>query len=133
MYSKTVMDHFARPRNVGVIENADGFARVKSPVHDDLIDLYIRVEGGRIIEVKYRTFGCAAAIAASSMASELVQGLTLAEATRFTEEQVVQALDGLPEAKIQCSVLLPQALRAALEDYYRKHPEARPDGPADES
>ncbi|MHB0857113.1 MAG: iron-sulfur cluster assembly scaffold protein [Anaerolineae bacterium] len=131
MYSKTVMDHFAHPRNVGIIDNADGFARIKSSVHDDLIDLYIRVEDGHIAEIKYRTFGCAAAIAASSMASELAQGLTLAEAANLTEEHVVQALDGLPESKRQCSVLLPQALRAALEDYYRKHPEARIESAAD--
>jgi nitrogen fixation protein NifU and related proteins len=126
VYTKTVLDHFANPRNVGVMEDADGFARVKSDVHDDLIDLYIRVEDGRIVDVKFRTFGCAAAIAASSMASELIKGRTLAEAAELTNEQVVSALGGLPEDKVQCSVLAPAALRRALEEYYSKHPEALP-------
>ncbi len=121
MYNKIVLDHFAHPRNVGVIENADGYARVKSTVHDDLIDLYIRVRDGVVVEVKYRTFGCAAAIASSSMASELATGLTLDQAAALNDEQVVQALGGLPENKIQCSVLAPTALRQAVADYLHKH------------
>ena len=124
MYNKTVLDHFANPRNVGAIENADGYARIKSAMHDDLIDLYIRVEDGVIVDIKYRVLGCAAAIAASSMASELVKGLTIAEAVALSDEQVVQALGGLPEDKIQCSVLVPTALRQAVEDYYQKHGKA---------
>ena len=126
MYNKTVLDHFANPRNVGVIENADGCARVQSPVHNDLVDLYIRVEEGIIIDVKYRVSGCVAAIASSSMASEMVKGVILEEALELTAEQVAAALGGLPESKVQCSVLAPSALRQAVEDYLRNHPKVSP-------
>lgn len=124
MYSKIAMDHFARPKNVGTLEDPDGYARVKSTVHDDLIDVYIRVRDGRVAEIRYQVFGCVAAIAASSMTSELATGRTLEEAADLTEEQVVEALGGLPEGKLQCSVLAPGALRDAIADYCRKHPDA---------
>lgn len=117
MYSKIVLDHFSSPRNVGAIENADGYARVESPVHNDLIDLYIRVEDGRISDVKYLVRGCVAAIASASMASELVKGLPLDAAAGVTAERISAALDGLPENKMQCSVLAPGALRRAIEAY----------------
>jgi len=122
MYSKTVLEHFTNPHNVGVIENADGYARIKSDLHDDLIDLYIKVEEGHIADIKFRTFGCAAAIASSSMTTDLAKGLSLEEAEQLTEAKVVAALGGLPENKIKCSVLAPEALRQALADYRRRHP-----------
>ena len=125
MYSRTVLEHFTNPRNVGAIEDADGFARLKSSLHDDLIDLYIKVENGHIADIAFRTFGCVAAIASSSMTTELAKGLSLEEAEQITEDQVVEALDGLPENKIKCSVLAPEALRQAVADYWEKHPEAK--------
>jgi nitrogen fixation NifU-like protein len=117
MYTRKVMEHFANPRNVGAMDDADAHARVESAVHDDLIDLYIRVDGDRIAEVRFLVHGCAAAIASSSMASELAQGMTLDEAASMTAEQVSEALGGLPESKIECSVLAPTALRRAIEAY----------------
>jgi nitrogen fixation protein NifU and related proteins len=128
MYSETVLDHFAKPRNVGVIEDADGHARIKSSLHDDLIDLYIKVEDGRIADIKFRTFGCVAAIASSSMTTELAKGLTLKEAAQLDEEQVVEALNGLPENKVKCSVLAPEALRQALAEYEQKRSESTHEG-----
>jgi nitrogen fixation NifU-like protein len=130
MYSQLVIEHFTNPRNVGTIENPDGFAQVGSPVCGDMMELYIKVEDGRIAEIKYRTFGCAAAIASSSIATEMVKGKTLAEAAELTDEQVAEALGGLPSAKMHCSNLAASALHAALEDYYAKHPEARPRVPS---
>jgi nitrogen fixation NifU-like protein len=126
MYSRTVLDHFANPRNVGVIEDADGYARVESQVHSDLIDLYIQVKEGRITRVRYRVQGCVAAIASSSMTSQLAMGLPLDGAAKLTAEQVVAALGGLPESKRHCSVLAPSALRQAVEDYLRNHPKVSP-------
>ena len=120
MYNKIVRDHFLNPRNVGEIENADGHARVKSIIHNDEIDLDIRVEGDRIVDVKYRVLGCVAAIASSSMASELAKGLSLIEASELDPELIASALGGLPETKIECSVLAPTALRQAIEHYTRK-------------
>jgi nitrogen fixation NifU-like protein len=111
------MEHFARPLNVGVIDDADGFARVQSDIHDDLIELYIRVEGDRLAEVRYRVHGCAAAIASSSMTSEMARGLSLDEAAALTAEQVAEALGGLPEGKLECSVLAPEALHRAIAAY----------------
>lgn len=119
MYSKTVLDHFSNPRNVGVIEDADGYARVESPVHNDLIDLYIQVKEGKLVDIKYRVRGCVAAIASTSMASEIALGLPLDEAMALTADQVAEALGGLPESKVACSVLAPSALRQAIQDYLR--------------
>lgn len=125
MYSDLVYEHFAKPRNVGVIENADGQARVESTVHNDLIELYIRVEGDRLADIKYRVHGCAAAIASSSITSELAMGKTLDDAAAITPEEVAEALHGLPENKVQCSVLAPEALRQAIQNYRERVSAAR--------
>jgi nitrogen fixation NifU-like protein len=125
MYSDTVIEHFSNPRNVGTMKNPDGYGKVGSPVCGDIMELYLRIEEGKIVDVKFRTFGCAAAIASSSIATEMIKGLPVAEAAELTDERVVAALGGLPEAKIHCSVLAASALYAALEDYYAKHPEAK--------
>jgi NifU-like protein involved in Fe-S cluster formation len=117
MYTETVMDHFANPRNIGRVESPDACARIQSDMHGDQIELSLRIEDGRIAEVKYLTFGCVAAIASSSITSELATGRTLDEAAAITEQQVSEALGGLPESKIACSVLAPAALRKAIEDY----------------
>jgi len=126
MYSEILIEHFSNPRNVGVIENPDGYGKLSSPVCGDLMEIYIKVEDGRIADIKYRTFGCAAAIASSSIASEMVKGQPLEMAAKLTDEDVAAALGGLPEAKMHCSNLAASALHLALEDYYQKHPEARP-------
>jgi len=125
MYSDILIEHFSHPRNVGVMENPDGYGKLTSPVCGDLMEIYIKVEDGRIADVKYRTFGCAAAIASSSMASEMVKGQPLDVAARLSDEEVAAALGGLPEAKMHCSNLAASALHVALEDYYQKHPEAK--------
>ena len=126
MYTQTVIEHFTNPRNVGVIENPDGYGKVGSPVCGDLMEVYIRVDDGRIADIKYRTFGCGAAIASSSIASEMVKGQPLQVAAALTDEQVAAALGGLPDAKMHCSNLAASALHAALEDYYASHPQERP-------
>jgi len=125
MYTDIVLDHFSNPRNVGIIEDADGHGKVASPVCGDLMEIYIKVEDGHIADAKFRTFGCGAAIASSSMATEMVKGQPLEVAARLTDEQVAEALGGLPEVKMHCSNLAASALNAALENYYETHPEAR--------
>ena len=125
-YTELVMEHFTNPRNVGVIEDPDGVGRVGNPVCGDLMEMMIKVCDGHIADVKFRTFGCGAAIATSSVATEMVMGESLEEAAKLTREQVAEALGGLPPQKIHCSNLAARALHAALEDYYSKHPEARP-------
>ena len=125
MYSDILIEHFSHPRNVGVMENPDGYGKLTSPVCGDLMEIYIKVEDGRIADVKYRTFGCAAAIASSSIATEMVKGQPLEVAAKLSDEEVAAALGGLPEAKMHCSNLAASALHVALEDYYQKHPEAR--------
>ena len=117
MYNETVMDHFQNPRHTGEIDNPDGVGSVGNPACGDVMKIYIKVEDGCLADVKYKTFGCAAAIACSSMASELVLGKTLEEAAALTREAVAEALDGLPEKKMACSNLAPDAIRAAIEDY----------------
>ena len=126
MYTPTVLEHFANPRNVGAIEDPDGYGKVGSPVCGDLMEITIKVADGRIADIKYRTFGCGAALASSSMASEMVKGQPLEVAAALTDEQVAEALGGLPEAKMHCSNLAASALQAALQDYYERHPEAQP-------
>ncbi|MHB1296776.1 MAG: iron-sulfur cluster assembly scaffold protein [Anaerolineae bacterium] len=128
MYSDTVIDHFTNPRNVGTIENPDGYGKVGSPVCGDLMEVYLRVVDGRVADCKFRTFGCGAAIASSSIASEMVMGQPLERVAALSDEAVVDALGGLPEAKLHCSNLAASALQAALEDYYRRH--AAPTDPA---
>jgi nitrogen fixation NifU-like protein len=120
MYSQTVMDHFKNPRNVGVIEGADGVGEVGNPVCGDMMTFYIKVKDNVIEDVKFQTFGCGAAIAVSSMVSELALGKTLEEASKITNRQVADALEGLPKQKLHCSNLGADALHKAIEDYKMK-------------
>ncbi len=117
MYSEKVMDHFMNPRNVGELEDANGVAQVGNAKCGDIMKMYLKVEDDRIVDVKFKTFGCGAAIATSSMATELVKGKTLDEALKITNKAVAEALDGLPPVKMHCSVLAEEALKAAIEDY----------------
>ena len=127
MYSEQVMDHFRNPRNVGAIENADGVGKVGNPVCGDIMELTIKVKDGRIEDAKFRTFGCGAAIATSSMVTELVKGKTIEEALEVSNKAVAEALGGLPPVKMHCSVLAEQALRSAIEDYRKKQAEGAGD------
>lgn len=120
MYSEKVMDHFANPRNVGEIENANAIGEVGNAVCGDIMKIYMDIEDNIIKDVKFKTFGCGAAIATSSMATEMVKGKTVDEALELTNKAVMDALDGLPPEKIHCSVLAEQAIQAALEDYSKK-------------
>ncbi len=121
MYSDKVMDHFANPRNVGEIKDADGIGEVGNPVCGDIMKFFIKVEDGVIVDVKFKTFGCGAAIATSSMATELAKGKTIQEAQELTNKAVAEALDGLPPVKMHCSNLAADALRAAIVDYKKKN------------
>lgn len=125
LYNDTVMDHFMNPRNMGEIENADGIGEVGAAACGDIVKLTIKIENGKISDAKFKTFGCGSAIAASSMATELLKGKTLEEAKNFSNKEIVDALGGLPPVKIHCSVLMEEALQAALEDYLIKHPEKK--------
>ena len=120
MYSEKVMDHFANPRNVGEIENADGIGEVGNPKCGDIMKMYLKIKDGIIVDVKFKTFGCGAAVATSSMATELVKGKSIEDALKVTNKAVMEALDGLPPVKVHCSVLAEQAIKAALADYYTK-------------
>jgi len=126
MYNEKVMDHFYNPRNVGVLDNPDGHGKVGNPVCGDMMELFLRVENEIIKDVKFRTFGCGAAIATSSMVTELVKGKTLEEALKITNKSVAEALGGLPPVKMHCSLLAEQALEAAIYDYLTKN-NLRPD------
>ncbi len=117
MYSDKVIEHFQNPRNVGEIPDYDGMGRVGSPVCGDMMEVYIKVEGGRLADIKYKTFGCGAAVASGSMGTEMVKGKTIEEALSITDQQVAEALDGLPEEKMHCSNLAADGIRAAIEDY----------------
>jgi nitrogen fixation protein NifU and related proteins len=119
-YSDKVMDHFMHPRNMGEIEDASGVGEVGNPACGDVMRLYLKIEGGTIIDAKFKTFGCGAAIASSSMTTELIKGKSIDEALKLSNEAVSEALGGLPPAKQHCSVLAEDALRAALEDYKKK-------------
>lgn len=119
-YTELVMEHFQNPRNVGTLEDPDGVGKVGSPVCGDMMEFQIKVQDERIVDVRYRTFGCGAAIASSSIASEMVKGMSLAEAERLTNEDVAAALGGLPAPKVHCSNLAADALREAIEDYRRR-------------
>lgn len=114
------MDHFANPRNVGEIKNADGIGEVGNAKCGDIMKMYLKVNNGVIEDVKFKTFGCGAAVATSSIATELIKGKTIEEALKLTNKAVVEALDGLPPAKLHCSVLAEQAMKAAIADYYTK-------------
>ena len=120
LYSERVMDHFTNPRNVGEIENADGVGTVGNAKCGDIMQMFIKVENDTIVDVKFKTFGCGAAIATSSMATELVKGHTIDEALKLTNQVVVEALDGLPPVKVHCSVLAEEAIKTAVADYYNK-------------
>lgn len=117
MYSAKVIEHFQNPRNVGEIENADGVGTVGNASCGDIMSIYIKVENDIITDIKFKTFGCGAAIATSSITTELVKGRTIVEAERLTRNQVAEALDGLPPIKMHCSNLATDALRAAIENY----------------
>ena len=120
-YSDKVMDHFMHPRNMGEIEDASGVGEVGNPACGDVMRLYLKIEDGKIVDAKFKTFGCGAAIASSSMTTEMIKGKTIDEALAISNEAVSEALGGLPPAKQHCSVLAEDALRAALEDYKKKH------------
>lgn len=120
MYSEKVMDHFRNPRNVGEIPDADGVGTVGNPVCGDLMTMYIKVKDGKIMDIKFKTFGCGAAIATSSMTTELAKGKTLEEASKITRADVAESLDGLPAQKMHCSNLAADALKAAINDYLEK-------------
>ena len=120
VYSEKVMDHFMHPRNVGEIENADGIGEEGNPVCGDMMTFYIKVKDGRLEDVKFKTFGCGAAIAVSSMVSEMARGKTLEEALKITPKLVADELEGLPKNKFHCSNLGAQALAKAIEDYKNK-------------
>ncbi|MBQ2617887.1 MAG: Fe-S cluster assembly scaffold protein NifU [Oscillospiraceae bacterium] len=117
LYSEKVMDHFRKPRNVGVIPDADGVGQVGNAKCGDIMKMYLKIDDGVISDVKFETFGCGSAIASSSMATELIKGKSVSEALSLTNKAVAEALDGLPDYKLHCSVLAEQAVRAALEDY----------------
>jgi nitrogen fixation NifU-like protein len=119
-YSDKVMDHFMHPRNVGVIENPDGVGRVGNPVCGDLMEMSVKIEDGAIADVKFRTFGCGAAIATSSIATEMIKGKPIDEALALTNRAIAEALDGLPAVKMHCSVLAADALRQTIADYYER-------------
>ena len=121
LYSDKVMEHFKNPRNVGEIENPDGVGHVGNPVCGDIMELYIKVNDGTITDAKFKTFGCGAAIATSSMVTEMVKGKSIEEALEISNRAVAEALGGLPAIKMHCSVLAEEALKLAIEDYYARN------------
>ncbi len=121
LYSEKVMDHFNNPRNVGIIEDADGVGEVGNARCGDIMKIYLKIENGIIADVKFKTFGCGSAIASSSMATELIKGKPLSQALELTNKAVAEALDGLPAHKMHCSVLAEEAIRSAIKDYYDKN------------
>ena len=120
LYSDKVMDHFANPRNVGEIPDADGVGEVGNAKCGDIMKMYIKVENNKITNVKFKTFGCGAAVATSSIATEMIMGKSIDDALKLTNKAVVEALEGLPPQKLHCSVLAEQAMKSAISDYYRK-------------
>ena len=123
LYSDKVMDHFLHPRNVGVIEDANAVGEVGNAKCGDIMKMYLKIENGVIEDVKFETFGCGSAIASSSMATELIKGKPVEEAMQLTNKAVAEALDGLPDYKMHCSVLAEEAIQSALEDYYKNNPQ----------
>ncbi len=121
LYSEKVMDHFTHPRNVGVIENADGVGEVGNAKCGDIMKIYLKIDDNIITDVKFSTFGCGSAIASSSMATEMIKGQPLDQALTLTNKAVAEALDGLPAHKLHCSVLAEEAVKAAVKDYYDKN------------
>ena len=125
LYSEKVMDHFRNPRNVGVIEDADGVGEVGNAKCGDIMKMYLKINDGIVTDAKFETFGCGSAIASSSMATELIIGKPISEVRELTNKAVAEALDGLPAYKMHCSVLAEEAIKNALDDYYSKHPELK--------
>lgn len=123
MYSEKVVEHYTNPRNVGEIENADGIGEVGNPICGDVMKIYLKIENEIIKDVKFKTYGCGAAIAASSVTTEMIKGKTIKEALEITNEQVVEELGGLPPIKLHCSVLAEEAIKTAIADYYKKQGE----------
>jgi len=121
LYSEVVMDHFTHPRNVGVIENADGIGEVGNAKCGDIMKIYLKIENDIIVDVKFETFGCGSAIASSSMATEMIKGKPISEAMQLTNKAVAEALDGLPAHKLHCSVLAEEAIKNALKDYFDRN------------
>ena len=121
LYSEKVMDHFMHPRNVGVIEDADGVGQVGNAKCGDIMKIYLKIENNIIEDVKFETFGCGSAIASSSMATEMIKGKSIFEAMELTNKAVAEALDGLPAAKLHCSVLAEEAIKKALKDYFDRN------------
>jgi len=121
LYSEKVMDHFMHPRNVGVIEDASGVGQVGNAKCGDIMKIYLKIENDVIVDVKFETFGCGSAIASSSMATEMIKGKSIQDALTLTNQAVCEALDGLPTAKVHCSVLAEEAIKSALKDYYDKN------------
>lgn len=121
LYSEKVMDHFRNPRNIGVIEDADGVGEVGNAKCGDIMKIYLKIADDKIEDVKFETFGCGSAIASSSMATEMIKGKPLSEALEVSNKAVAEALDGLPPHKLHCSVLAEEAIKAAVKDYYDKH------------
>ena len=121
LYSEKVMDHFTHPRNVGVIENADGIGEVGNAKCGDIMKIYLKIENETIVDVKFETFGCGSAIASSSMATEMIKGKSIHEALQLSNRAVAEALDGLPAHKLHCSVLAEEAIKNALKDYYDRN------------
>ena len=121
LYSEVVMDHFMNPRNVGVIEDADGIGEVGNAKCGDIMKIYLKIENDIIVDVKFETFGCGSAIASSSMATEMIKGKSIHEAMELTNKAVAEALDGLPAHKLHCSVLAEEAIKNALKDYYDRN------------
>lgn len=126
LYNSTVMDHFMNPKNVGDMEDADGVGEVGAAACGDIMKISLKIKDGRIEQARFKAFGCGSAIASSSMATELIKGRTIEEALQFKNQEVVDALGGLPPVKIHCSVLAEEAIKAALEDYLKRHPEKAP-------
>ena len=124
LYSEKVMEHFRHPRNIGVIEDADGIGEVGNAKCGDIMTMYLKIEDDIIVDVKFETFGCASAIASRSMATELIKGKPVSEAMELTNKAVAEALDGLPDYKMHCSVLAEEAIQAALNDYFAKKEKA---------
>ena len=121
LYSEVVMDHFMHPRNVGVIEDASGVGQVGNAKCGDIMKIYLKIENDIIVDVKFETFGCGSAIASSSLATEMIKGKSIQDALKLTNQAVCEALDGLPAAKVHCSVLAEEAIKSALKDYYDRN------------
>lgn len=121
LYSEKVMEHFRNPRNVGVIENADGVGEVGNAKCGDIMKIYLKIQDDVIVDVKFETFGCGSAIASSSMATEMIKGQPISQAMALTNKAVTEALDGLPAHKLHCSVLAEEAIKSAMKDYYDRH------------